>query len=54
MAGTKRRVWNDRGIRTAARALGVSHVHLWYVIRGERRSLPLLARYKAWQKETAR
>jgi hypothetical protein len=36
-----------RGISGTAHALGVSRSHLWRVLTGERRSLSLMARYRA-------
>jgi hypothetical protein len=47
----KRKVWNDRGIRRAARDLGVCHSHLVRVLRGERHSARLLGQYVAWREE---
>ena len=46
-----RRVWNDQGIRRAARDLNVSAAHLWYVLRGERTSMRLSRRYAQWRQE---
>jgi hypothetical protein len=40
----------DRGIRRAARALDCSAPHLSLVLRGERRSMRLMARYAAWRR----
>lgn len=34
------------GVRASARALGVSHTHLWFVLAGVRKSPRLLARYR--------
>jgi transcriptional regulator with XRE-family HTH domain len=38
-----------RSLRQAARDLGVNHGHLSRVLRGERESRSLLARYEAWK-----
>lgn len=46
----KRKVWNDRGIRRAARDLSVSHCHLSLVLRGIRQSRRLTARYSEWKR----
>lgn len=35
------------GISRHARALGVSRIHLWYVLQGRRESRRLLTRYHA-------
>jgi len=50
----RRRVWNDLGIRQAARELDVCYSHLSRALRGERGSDRLLARYVAWRRGTAR
>lgn len=47
MSGRAKRIWNDKGIRRAARLLGVSHSHLLRVMSGERTSLRLTVRYQA-------
>ena len=36
------------GISQAARTLGVSRTHLWYVLTGRRQSRSLLARYQVF------
>jgi hypothetical protein len=53
-AKNKRQIWNDQGIRQAARELDVCYSHLSRVLRGERGSDRLLARYVAWRRGTAR
>lgn len=39
---------NYPGITRAATDLGVSRIHLWKVLTGERESKPLMARWHAW------
>ncbi|MDE2098213.1 MAG: hypothetical protein KGL39_13240 [Patescibacteria group bacterium] len=41
-----------KGIVADAKKLGVSHSHLWRVLKGHRKS-PLLARWRALQAEKA-
>ena len=48
--GKVKRVWNDQGIRLAARDLGCCYSHLSRVLRGERSSRSLSGRYAAWRK----
>lgn len=45
---TQRRTGRPGHIAWAARELGVSHSHLWRVIRGERHSERLTVRYAKW------
>ncbi|MFZ4397646.1 MAG: hypothetical protein ACOYOU_18705 [Kiritimatiellia bacterium] len=46
----RRRVWNDLGIRRAARELGCCYSHLSRVLSGERQSRVLTQRYLAWRR----
>lgn len=41
------------GIVADARSLGVSRVHLWFVLSGRRRSLSLLRNYHALKRQAA-
>jgi hypothetical protein len=41
------------GIVAQARALGVSRIHLWYVMTGRRDSNPLMRRYRALKRAQA-
>ena len=47
------RPWNDRGIRRAARDLGVCYSHLSRVLSGERNSQRLLSAYQVWRRDHA-
>lgn len=42
-----------RGIVRDATELGVSRIHLWYVLTGQRESIPLLKRYRELKRKAA-
>jgi hypothetical protein len=54
MSNRKRNKRRFLGLPAAARALGVDRTHLWRVLTGQRVSLSLRKRFRAFQQATAR
>ena len=48
---TKRRPGRPGHLGDAARAMGLSHSHLWRVVKGQRVHPRTLAAYRLWKKE---
>lgn len=48
---TVKRKWKYKGISEDAAALGVTRVHLWKVLEGDRDSKPLMRRYRELKRQ---